>query len=392
MSIADRWLLPDGIEELLPAQAAQAEALRRTLLDLYAGWGYALVEPPLVEFLDSLLVNGNHDLNLQTCKVTDQLSGRLMGVRADMTPQVARIDAHGLQHTGATRLCYAGTVLHARPASALASHTPIQIGCELYGISGVDADCEIMCLMAATAAAAGISGVTLDIGHVALFRGLADFAGLTPEQEARLFDILQRKALPELQQFVAHTVSTTPAAQLLLSLPHWRGGPSLLAEAAQALSVAPASVQTAIQELQQIASTLRQRIPNVDLYFDLSELRGYHYHTGAVFSLYVAGCGEALANGGRYDDFGAAFGRARPASGFSADLRLLMRRGQTSIYTAPTIWAALDGSAQQWQAISQLRNGGDCVITGSVGEQPDPRCTHTLVSDGDTYAVQLGSP
>lgn len=388
MSIADRWLLPDGIEELLPAQAAQAEALRRTLLDLYAGWGYALVEPPLVEFLDSLLVNGNHDLDLQTCKVTDQLSGRLMGVRADMTPQAARIDAHGLHQPGTTRLCYAGTVLHARPATALASRTPTQIGCELYGVRGVDADCEILCLMAATATAANITGITLDIGHVAIFRGLVDMAGLSAEQETQLFDILQRKAIPELHDFVTQAVPSAPAAQLLLSLPHWRGGSAMLEKASSALAAAPASVRAALHDLQQIAATLQQRIPSIDLYFDLSELRGYHYHTGAVFSLYVAGCGEALANGGRYDDFGAAFGRARPASGFSADIRRLMQHSKTPATPAAAIWVVLDGTAQQWQAITQLRDAGDCVITGTADETQDPRCTRTLVADGNTYTVQ----
>jgi ATP phosphoribosyltransferase regulatory subunit len=200
MSIADRWLLPDGIEELLPAQAARAEQLRSQLLKLYRRWGYALVIPPLVEFTDSLLVSGTHDLDLQTCKVTDQLSGRLMGVRADITPQAARIDAHGYAREGATRLCYAGSVLHARPKTALASRSPIQIGCELYGSNGVAADCEVIGLMLETARVAGIQNITLDLGHVDIVRGLTAWAALNSEQEQTLFDILQRKANAELQR------------------------------------------------------------------------------------------------------------------------------------------------------------------------------------------------
>jgi ATP phosphoribosyltransferase regulatory subunit len=388
MSIADRWLLPDGIEELLPIEAARAEALRRRLLDIYARWGYELVEPPLVEFLDSLLVNGNHDLDLQTCKVTDQLSGRLMGVRADITPQTARIDAHGLNREGATRLCYSGPVLHARPKTALASRTPIQVGCELYGVSGMDADCEVMCLMLATAAAAGIQGVTLDLGHVAVFRGLARLAELDAAQEEELFDILQRKAIPELHSFVANTVKDNYAAGLLLSLPTWRGERAVLTQAAAALIAAPDTVRTAVTELEQLADALAQRAPGVTLYFDLSELRGYHYHTGAVFALYVAGCGEALANGGRYDEFGAAFGRSRPASGFSADIKHLMQHGSLATPTIDAVWVALDANAVQWEAITALREQGECVITGRPGDTPDARCGRELVAYGETYITR----
>lgn len=388
MTIADRWLLPDGVEELLPAQAAQAEALRRRLLDLYACWGYELVMPPLVEFTESLLVNGNHDLDLQTCKLTDQLSGRLMGVRADITPQTARIDAHGLNRAGTTRLCYAGSVLHARPKTALASRSPIQVGCELYGVNGVDADAEVICLMLETAHAAGIENVTLDIGHVALFRGLAQLAGLDDEQEQILFDILQRKASTELQAFVEANVREQQAAELLQNLPQWKGERSILDQVQAALVKAPAVVRDAIAQLQQLADTLARRVPTVTLYFDLAELRGYHYHTGVVFALYVAGCGEAIANGGRYDDFGAAFGRARPASGFSADLKHLMELGQPSAPVANPVWAALDGSAAQWQAIAELRAQGECVIAGVSGEMRDRSCQRELVLDNQRYCVK----
>ena len=385
MSIADRWLLPDGIEELLPAQAARAEQLRSQLLKLYRRWGYALVIPPLVEFTDSLLVSGNHDLDLQTCRVTDQLSGRLMGVRADITPQAARIDAHGYAREGATRLCYAGSTLHARPKTALASRSPIQIGCELYGATGVTADCEVIGLMLETARLAGIQQVTLDLGHVGIFRGLTELAGLNSEQEQILFDILQRKANTELRAFVSTHVTQTTAVNLLLALPHWKGDATVLARAAVE---APAAVRAAIQELEAIAACIQQRTPDVALYFDLSELRGYHYHTGVVFSLYVTGVGEAIANGGRYDNFGAAFGRARPASGFSADLKQLMQLGSITVPAASTIHATLDGSAAQWQAICDLRNAGECVIAASQGEARDTACTRELVREGSRYIVK----
>lgn len=388
MSIADRWLLPDGIEELLPEQAARAEALRRSLLDLYARWGYELVMPPLVEFTESLLVSGNHDLDLQTCKLTDQLSGRLMGVRADITPQTARIDAHGLNRPGATRLCYAGSTLHARPKTALASRSPIQVGCEFYGVAGIEADCEVISLMLETARVAGITRVTLDLGHVGIFRSLAKLARLDPEQEQVLFDILQRKALSELDEFVAASVSDKGTAALLRALPDWKGDASVLAQAGAALADAPTAVRDAIHQLQAIASCMAQRAPDVALYFDLAELRGYHYHTGVVFALYVSGVGEAIANGGRYDNFGAAFGRARPASGFSADLKHLMDLGQHEAQAANAIWAALDGSASQWQAIAALRAQGECVIAGVNGEARPGHCQRELVLDGAQYLVR----
>ncbi|MEZ5493526.1 MAG: ATP phosphoribosyltransferase regulatory subunit [Pseudomonadales bacterium] len=387
MSIADRWLLPDGIEELLPAQAARAEQLRSQLLKLYRRWGYALVIPPLVEFTDSLLVSGTHDLDLQTCKVTDQLSGRLMGVRADITPQAARIDAHGYAREGATRLCYAGSVLHARPKTALASRSPIQIGCELYGASGVAADCEVIGLMLETARIAGIQQVTLDLGHVNIVRGLAEWAALNDEQTQVLFDILQRKASTELHAFVAEQVAHPAAAALLLALPNWKGDATVLARAAAIAGDAPAAVRAALQELTEIAACIQQRSPEVTLYFDLSELRGYHYHTGVVFALFVAGAGAAIANGGRYDNFGAAFGRARPASGFSADLKQLMQLGTIEVPATSAIHATLDGSTAQWQAICDLRNAGECVIAATQGEKQDPVCTRELVRDGTGYSV-----
>jgi len=388
MSIADRWLLPDGIEELLPAQATRAEQLRRELLDLYSSWGYELVMPPLVEFTESLLVNGNADLDLQTCKLTDQLSGRLMGVRADITPQTARIDAHGLIRQGATRLCYAGSTLHARPKTALASRSPIQIGCEFYGVAGIEADCEVISLLLETARVAGISAVTLDMGHVGIFRGLSKMAELNPEQEQMLFDILQRKAVSELDDFIQASVSDSTAAGFLRALPNLKGDRSTLKLALEKLASAPQEVRDAILQLEQIANCISQRAPGASLYFDLSELRGYHYHTGVVFALYVQGAGEAIANGGRYDNFGAAFGRARPASGFSTDLKHLLDLGRVTTSNISAIWAVLDGSDKQWQSITALREKGERVIASGAGEIRDELCDRELVLDGQNYIVR----
>ncbi len=389
MSIADRWLLPDGIEELLPTQAGRAERLRRQLVDLYATWGYQLVMPPLVEFTESLLINGHHDLDLQTCRLTDQLSGRLMGIRADITPQTARIDAHCLKHEGVTRLCYAGSVLHARPKTALASRSPIQMGCELYGATGTEADSEVVSLMLATVQAVGMADITLDLGHVRICRELALFAGLNAEQQEVLFDILQRKATADLQHFVQTYVMDARAAALLLALPALSGGVEVLVKARAAFAAAPAAVHAAIIELEQLAACLVQRSPDVNVYIDLAELRGYHYHTGAVFSVYVSGAGEAIANGGRYDDFGAAFGRARPASGFSFDLKHLLDLSDDDPVEKMSIWVVLDGSAAQWRAIQALRTEGEVVIAAGAAEKQPADCLRELVRCDDQYTVRV---
>lgn len=388
MSIADRWLLPDGIDELLPAQAARAETLRRTLLDLYRSWGYELVMPPLVEFCESLLVNGNSDLALQTCKITDQLSGRMMGIRADITPQTARIDAHRLNQAGATRLCYAGSTLHARPKSALASRSPIQLGCEFYGVASLDADLEVISLMLATAEAAGIHDVTLDLGHVGIYRFVAACAGLNEADEQRLFDILARQALTELRDFAANTIQDADARALVLAMPSWKGDVSVLKQVAHALAKAPADVQQALSDLQQVCDLIASRAPHASIYIDLAELRGYHYHTGVVYALFVRGAGQALVNGGRFDNYGEAFGRRRPATGFSADLKQLLELGSAAPAQHAPIWAALDGTAAQWQAISALRAEGHIVIAGSAGEPISERCQQQLVADGASYTVQ----
>jgi ATP phosphoribosyltransferase regulatory subunit len=308
-----KWLLPEYIEDILPAEAMRIERLRRRLLDLFFSRKYELVMPPLLEYMDSLLTGTGHDLELRTFKVVDQLSGRMMGVRADITPQVARIDAHLLNRKGVTRLCYCGSVLHTRPAAPGATREPIQIGAELYGEAGVAADVEILELLCRALKLAGVRKARIDIGHVAVFRALA--AGVEPEREVQLFEALQRKDAPALQELSRKLAPKTRDALLLL--PSLYGGAEVLDEAEKRLPRLP-GIKDAVATLRKLA-----RACKFPASFDLAELRGYHYHSGVVFDAYCDGVGGAVARGGRYDEVGKAFGRARPATGFSIDLRSL---------------------------------------------------------------------
>ncbi len=394
MSTADRWLLPDGIDEILPPQAAKLEQLRRDLLDLYRSWGYEQVFPPLVEYLESLLTGAGNDLALQTFKLTDQLTGRLMGMRADMTPQVARIDAHTLKREGVTRLCYAGHVLHAKPESLAASRSLIQIGAEIYGHSSIESDIEVIGLMLQTLAKGGCEAVHLDLGHVAIYRALAAEAGLSNDQEWQLFEIFQRKAVPELEAFLEENVSDTNLNAMLRSLVSLAGDESILQQAKQTLAQAPQSVQAALADLENIATALQASHGDVTLYFDLGELRGYHYHTGPVFSAYVPGMGQAIANGGRYDHIGEVFGRARPATGFSTDLARLVSRVRAQ--AAPTrIFAPVNSGqdADLQQAIQSLRNEGSVVVQAFDTEQDAQslHCDQQLVKSSSGWTTQAVS-
>jgi len=314
-----RWLLPEHVEDILPAEAMRMERLRRRVLDLFFKRGYELVMPPLLEYMDSLLTGTGHDLELRTFKVVDQFSGRMMGVRADITPQVARIDAHLLNRKSVTRLCYCGSVLHTRPAAPGATREPIQLGAEIYGAAGVEADLEIQRLLCDALRLAQLRGLRLDVGHVAVFRSLAHAAGAEGELEVQLFEALQKKDLPELKSLSRKLDAKTRAALELL--PELYGGAEVLDTAQKRLPKLPALSQ-ALKTLRALAKACP-----VPVSFDLAELRGYHYHSGVVFDAYCAGgSGPAsasilIARGGRYDEVGKAFGRARPATGFSIDLR-----------------------------------------------------------------------
>ena len=310
-----KWILPEYVEDVLPAEAMRIEKLRRRILDLFFKKNYELVMPPLLEFMDSLLTGTGHDLELRTFKVVDQFSGKTMGVRADITPQVARIDAHLLNRKGVTRLCYCGSVLHTRPASPGATREPIQIGAEMYGNAAVAADVEVQALLCAALGAAGMRGIRLGIGHVAVFRAIAQAAKINGEREKELFEALQKKDLPALRSLTRGFDGKTRDALLLL--PELYGDAKVLDEAARRLPKM-ASMEKALATLRAIAKACP-----VPASFDLAELRGYHYHSGVVFDAYCDGVSGVVARGGRYDDVGKAFGRARPATGFSIDLRAL---------------------------------------------------------------------
>jgi ATP phosphoribosyltransferase regulatory subunit len=315
-----KWLLPESIEDVLPAEAARLETLRRRLLDHFAARGYSLVHPPLVEHLDSLLTGTGSDLELQTFKVVDPLSGRMLGVRADITPQVARIDAHVLNESGATRLCYAGSVLRTLPSAPGATREVIQVGAELFGEPGIDGDREVVALLLSSLAAAGARGLHLDLGHVGVYRALVNGAGIASQgEDGNLFVAMGAKDVPE----VARICARLPAAwrDALMTLPTLYGpAQEVLATARAGLPDTPA-IANALAALEALALTAGSQVEA--LHIDLADMRGYHYQNGATFSVFTAGHTSAVGNGGRYDGIGKVFGRARPATGFTLYLRQL---------------------------------------------------------------------
>ena len=315
-----KWILPEHIEDVLPDEADAIEALRRVLLDHFRSRDYRLVQPPLIEHLDSLLTGTGRDLDLQTFKVVDPLSGRMLGIRADITPQVARIDAHLLNESGITRLCYAGSVLRTHPASLGDTREVMQIGVELYGEPGIAGDVEVLSLLLSGLDAAGVRGLHLDLGHVGVYRALANAAGIGGNgDDGDLFAALRAKDVP----CVAQLTSKLPAAwrDALTALPTLYGpATGVLAAARERLPDTPA-IANALAALATLAQSAQEHVEA--LHIDLADLRGYHYQNGAIFSIFTAGETNAIGNGGRYDGIGKAFGRARPATGFTLDLRQL---------------------------------------------------------------------
>ena len=387
------WQLPDGINELLPDAAAQVEALRRELLDCAALWGYRLVIPPLIEYTDSLLVGVGEDLDLLTFKMPDQLSGRMLGVRADLTPQVARIDAHSLAYEreakgqGVNRLCYAGSTLHTRSRSLAASRSPLQLGAEVYGEATLDADIEVVDLMLTMLATAGVSieALTLDLGHAGIY-GAVLGAGLAGDRadealKAQVFEAMQRKSRPDLDALLR-----AKAATPLSTLMDLHGGLDVLDRARACFAELP-GVLDALDELAALAAALGARYPQLALYIDLAELRGYRYHTGAVFAVYARGLGEALARGGRYDHVGAVYGARRPATGFATDLRLLAAQLGDADAPAGAIAAPPRGEPGLHERIGELRGAGEVVI-GTLGGALDARCDRELVWIGGRWQVR----
>ncbi len=391
MSKVDRWLLPDGIEEVLPAQAREMEGLRRELVDLFERWGYDYVIPPMVEFTDSLLTGSGRDIDLLTFKITDQLSGRTLGIRADITPQAARMDAHSLKRSGVNRLCYAGHVLHTTPKSPLSSRSPLKVGIEMFGVAELQAEVEVISLLIETLIQAKLKKQYIDIGHVAIFRSLAEMAGLSPEQENNLFNLLQRKSFSEIDEWLDAHVADEAHRSYLKALPKLSGGKKVLIQARECLAGAPSAVISALNDLECLSQHIEKCYPETQLYFDLSELRGYHYHTGIVFGAFTPGVGNAIANGGRYDHVGEAFGRARSATGFDIDLSMLCRVNASAEVVGDGIFAVASDDDRQWQVVQKLRQGGERVVMAMSGQQAPLEyqlCDRELVIDSDQWVVK----
>ena len=393
MQQKDSWLLPDGIEEILPEEAKHLEYLRSKLLDLFACWGYDLVIPPFIDFLDSLLTGSGHDLDLQTFKLTDQISGEMLGIRADMTPQVARMDAHNLKHEWPTRLCYVGTILHTRGDPLEKTRSPMQIGAELYGHAGKESDIEVIRLMLEMLAITGVLNVHLDLGHVGIYRALSRQAGLTEHQESELFDVLQRKARPELQELMDGYTIDNALKAMLLKLPELNGGKDTINKARAVFSKANDDVNNALADLEVIAEKLAARFPSLPISFDLAELRGYHYHTGMVFAAFVPSVGREIARGGRYDNIGAVFGRARPATGFSADLKLLSTLSKQTCqeHQRELIFAPYADNPALNEKIRDLRAQHQAVVQqlpGQTGSAKELGCTSILELDNHNWVVR----
>ena len=383
----DAWLLPDGIDEMLPDEAQRLEILRAKLLQTFELWGYQLVVPPFIDFLDSLLTGSGHELDLQTFKLTDQISGKMLGVRADMTPQVARIDAHNLKNNHPTRLCYVGTILHTRGDSLEKSRSPMQIGAELYGHAGKESDLEVIRLMLEMLAMSGVLNVHLDLGHVGIYRALAEEANLTSAQESELFDVLQRKARPELKELLESYNLADDLKAALLKLPELNGDKTVFAKARDLFKSAKA--QKALDDLDAISIALARYFPSLSISFDLAELRGYHYHTGVVFAAFVPSIGKEIARGGRYDNIGAIFGRERPATGFSADLKVLTALNKQNGIEQPErelIFAPYVEDVNLCEMIRDCRAQNRAVVQqlpNQIGGAIEVNCTAVLVKNSD---------
>jgi ATP phosphoribosyltransferase regulatory subunit len=361
------WLLPEGIHESLPDEAESLEVFRRQLIDLYASWGYRLVNPPLVEYIESLRIGIGTGLDLQTVKVTDQLTGRLMGVRADMTPQVARIDAHRMKdntiNNRPNRLCYIGTVLRTQANHQGGSRSPRQVGAELFGHAGIESDFEVISLMLETLKVSGLQEFILDIGHVGIARGLAEYIELNTDEEALFFDMLARKSVPEIKQWLEQSQLSKSDADMLSTLATLNGSMDILEIAKSELSNAGRVVISAIEYLQSLTERLKRYYPQLKINIDLAELRGYAYHTGIIYAVYTPKRGHSIASGGRYDGIGKAFNNDRPATGFSTDLHTLASlSSQSNIKTGCAILAPYTLDETLDKLIKQLRSNGEVVI------------------------------
>jgi len=379
------WLLPEFIEDVLPAEAARIEFLRRQLLDLFKVNGYQYVIPPMLEYMESLITGTGHDLDLATFKVVDQLTGRLMGVRADTTPQAARIDAHMLNQQGVSRLCYAGTVLRTKPDGLARTREPLQVGAELFGHAGIESDIEIQRLMIKALQLLGLNELHIDFSHVAIFESLVKAGNINASLEQTLYAALQSK---DKASVAALTVDLEAGIQqALINLTDLNGPVEVLDKAEALLPKIPA-ITKALSDLRAVANQLADL--NVHVSFDLCELRGYHYHSGIVFAAYAKGYAGPLALGGRYDEVGVAFGRARAATGFSLDLRGVVTALNPAVL-ANTILAPAGSAKNLLAKIETLRATGQIVIQAlpdAVLDVAELSCDRQLVQVGDDWKIE----
>ncbi|MCZ6578562.1 MAG: ATP phosphoribosyltransferase regulatory subunit [Gammaproteobacteria bacterium] len=393
--LSNRWLLPDGVQETLPPDAQAVELLRRKILQTYHLAGYDLVMPAMIEYMDSLLTGTAQSLDTKTFALVDQLSGKQMGVRSDMTPQVARIDAHlladDLRKNRVTRLCYCGHLLHAKAEGISSSRTPLQIGAEIFGIDSIAADIEVVCLMIETLHTAGLDTISIDIGHVGIFRSLVRNTSLDPDQENRLFDMLQRKSIPELQEYLQHLPLQEPIRKQFFQLALLNGDISIIQQAREEYANAADDLTASLNHMESVVKAVQARFPVTLIHCDLSELRGYSYHTGLVFAAFLPGHGREIARGGRYDDVGSVFGNARPATGFSADLLTLYHLSGAADAFEAGILAPDNDDPELQKTIKALRKDKQRVIvdlTGGKGRPEDQHCNRRLVHGPDGWVVE----
>jgi ATP phosphoribosyltransferase regulatory subunit len=385
--MSSAWLLPEHIADVLPSQARRIEELRRELLDGARAYGFELVMPPLLEHLDSLLSGTGSALDLKTFKLVDQLSGRTLGVRADTTSQVARIDAHLLNRHGVTRLCYCGPVLHTRPDGLHGTREPLQFGAEIYGHAGLEADLEVMELALDALQRAGVAKLTLDLGDARIVRGVLADVSLDAASRDAVYAALAAKDQSGLEELTASFPSESRAA--VLALLRLYGGDDVLAAARRELPARPL-ITAALDDLQWLVSHLRAAYPGVRIGFDLADLSGYAYYSGARFAIFAAGSADALVRGGRYDEVGAIFGRNRPAAGFSTDLKQLVVLASAHPLR-PAVRAPWGEDASLRNAIRQLREQGEsvvCVLPGHEHEGQEFDCDRELVASGVLWVVR----
>lgn len=377
------WRLPRGVDELLPPAAWELERLRRRVLDVFDQWGFEYIEPPVIEYLEALLVGSGEDLDLQTLKVIDQVTGKQLGVRADMTSQAVRVDAHSLVTDEVQRLCYAGNVVFAQPQIAQSSRVPFKAGAEIFGAPGLSADAEVVHLMLAAVEALGVESPVLLLGHMGIYRALAaaliESGELAAETEADLFACIQRKSRTDVRALVG----TSHCSDLMASLPAQTGPTELLGQARETFAQAPAAVLEALDELQALTELVQRDHPEVCVRVDLAELSGYGYHNGPVFAVYHPQHGSALAQGGRYDGVGVAFGRARPATGFDMNLKMLLpaQTAQRDVIFAP--WVGDEMRPGLLDAVTGLRARGERVRMALGADEAIPAATRRTLSHAD---------